>query len=142
MLREKLEASLEINTMMTYDPDRKVYVCKCCAFTNAKENILFNHIDCKHYSGRYNCQFCGKICPTQYNLKKHIRMSHITALFCSKGCGSKFKNVEPLERHESVCDFKAPTPSGMTSQSQSQTTGQRPLRVKSERVAQSASKKV
>ena len=43
-------------------------------------------------------------------------MSHITALFCSKGCGSKFKNVEPLERHESVCDFKAPTASGMATQ--------------------------
>ena len=140
MLREKLEASLEINTMMTYDPDRKVYVCKCCAFTNSKENIVFNHIDCKHYSGTYNCQFCCKICPTQYSLKKHIRMSHITALFCSKGCGSKFKNVEPLERHESVCDFKAPAdPLGTTSQSQ--TTGQRPLRVKSERIAQAAPKK-
>ena len=26
-------------------------------------------------------------------------------IHCSKGCGSKFKNVAPLKRHEGVCTF-------------------------------------
>ena len=26
-------------------------------------------------------------------------------LHCKGGCGSKFKKVEPLKRHEAVCDF-------------------------------------
>ena len=33
-------------------------------------------------------------------------MSSHGYLHCSNGCGSKFKNVAPLKRHEDVCKFK------------------------------------
>ena len=31
-------------------------------------------------------------------------------LLCRKGCGSKFKNAEPLDRHETVCSRDATDP--------------------------------
>ena len=76
LVKEKYEAQTEIYSMMQYDQEMKMWLCNSCDYLNARKEVLFKHIDSKHYDVRYKCEFCSKLCPTQHSLSEHNRAYH------------------------------------------------------------------
>ena len=75
-MQNKGSADLEINSMLQQDPVSKLWTCQWCAYAHARKEVTSKHVDSKHYSGQYNCEFCSKICPTQHAMTEHIRAYH------------------------------------------------------------------
>jgi len=51
--------------------------CLDCQYTTKFKPVLFQHVESKHtLSSGYNCQFCGKFCPSRNALRSHISRQH------------------------------------------------------------------
>ena len=62
--------------MMHFDPYLKAWKCNNCDYNQMRKEVVFKHIDSKHYKFQYNCDFCPKVCPTQHALTMHNRTYH------------------------------------------------------------------
>ena len=51
--------------------------CLDCQYTTKFKPALFQHVESKHtISSGYNCEFCGKFCPSKNALRCHISRQH------------------------------------------------------------------
>jgi len=51
--------------------------CLDCQYTTKFKPVLFQHVESKHtLSSGYNCQFCGKFCPSRNALRCHVSRQH------------------------------------------------------------------
>ena len=55
--------------------------CLSCDFTSKVSSNLVQHIESKHVSVQYNCEFCPKVCPTKKAIQLHITRHHKQAYF-------------------------------------------------------------
>ena len=76
MTKDKATADSEINAMMSYSADAKSWSCSWCEYAHSRKEVVYKHIDSKHYTSRYNCDYCDKTCPTQHAMSEHMRAYH------------------------------------------------------------------
>ena len=75
-MKNKGCADLEINSMLHSDQVSKLWMCQWCDYAHARKEVTFKHVDSKHFSGQYSCDYCSKVCPTQHSMSEHIRAYH------------------------------------------------------------------
>jgi aspartate carbamoyltransferase regulatory subunit len=74
---EKLVADEQIRAKVELSrTQRGVWSCRDCAYSNARKEVVFKHVDAKHMDLMYRCDYCTKLTPTQHALKEHIRSNH------------------------------------------------------------------
>jgi len=52
------------------------WVCTDCNHTTVNRTHLYEHIESKHVSSGYNCQFCQKFVPSRNALRSHLHKYH------------------------------------------------------------------
>lgn len=78
-MRDKAEARFEINSMMENQVNEhgsKTWYCSVCSYSNARKDVVFQHVDSRHFEGKYNCEHCWNLFPTQQALAQHISFKH------------------------------------------------------------------
>jgi len=50
--------------------------CTECGHITATKSHLYEHVEAKHTSSGYNCQYCLKFCPSRNALRSHIWRNH------------------------------------------------------------------
>ena len=52
------------------------WVCADCNHTTVNRTHLYEHIESKHVSSGYNCQYCQKFVPSRNALRSHMHKYH------------------------------------------------------------------
>ena len=52
------------------------WVCADCNHTTSNRTHLYEHIESKHVSSGYNCQYCQKFAPSRNALRSHVNKYH------------------------------------------------------------------
>ena len=52
------------------------WVCADCNHTTINKTHLYEHIERKHVSSGYNCQYCQKFVPSRNALRSHMHKYH------------------------------------------------------------------
>ena len=73
-IKSKAEADVAISSMMSCDAGQ--WRCNICDYAQARRDVVYKHIDTKHYLYSYNCELCYKTCPSQHALEEHNRTYH------------------------------------------------------------------
>ena len=73
-IKSKAEADLAISNMMRLEGGQ--WTCNNCDYSQARRDVVYKHIDTKHYFYSYQCEFCYKTSPSQHALKEHNRTYH------------------------------------------------------------------
>ena len=71
----------EIVKVLKFDGSLKLWFCERCNYTHQARNVVYNHIDAKHFDFVYKCDFCGKVSPTKHAKREHVRTMHKDAQF-------------------------------------------------------------
>ena len=71
--------SLDINSCIDGYMSRNedsLWQCNECYYQSRNKDHVRHHVESKHVSVQYNCQYCDNACPTKYALNMHIRRHH------------------------------------------------------------------
>ena len=71
-----LEAENFQNGNMMRDLVDGLWKCLICDYAAKQKQHVRYHIDCKHMSLEYSCQYCNKTCPTKLALTLHVKRMH------------------------------------------------------------------
>ena len=50
--------------------------CSTCGYQSRNTGHMRQHVESKHVSVQYFCNFCDAACPTKNALQKHMSMKH------------------------------------------------------------------
>ena len=83
---------------------QKGWNCKKCGYIDKMGMKLMDHVEIAHLeAGHHPCTQCGKDFNFRGSLRLHKQSTRYCTPFLLCSCGSKFKNQEPLKRHQAVC---------------------------------------
>ena len=53
-----------------------VWRCSVCGHETTRKGYLKVHVEAKHLSSGFNCQYCDKFCPSKNALYTHVSRYH------------------------------------------------------------------
>ena len=53
-----------------------IWRCVSCDYNSRNNHNVKHHIESKHITVSYQCQFCSKSCPTKVALVMHVKRYH------------------------------------------------------------------
>ena len=56
--------------------EQGLWICLSCDYTSRNSAHVKHHIESKHLSVEYTCDYCSSTCPTKYALNMHIHRKH------------------------------------------------------------------
>ena len=70
-----LDLESSINEKL-YRDEGNILRCKLCDYQSNKSSNARHHVESKHLSLQYFCQYCDTVCPTKNALQVHIQRKH------------------------------------------------------------------
>ena len=75
-----MHVSAMLDSLMSKEMDSfgvVVWKCKSCDHASKRADAIRKHIEAKHLpSSGFNCQHCGKFCPSRNALQSHVSRQH------------------------------------------------------------------
>ena len=71
-----LSAALDTMMMEVSDASGSVWRCSVCGHETTRRANLRVHVEAKHLSAGFNCQYCDKFCPSKNALYTHVSRYH------------------------------------------------------------------
>ena len=64
--------------------------CATCGYQSRNTGHMRQHVESKHVSVQYFCNFCDAACPTKNALQKHMSMKHSHKWFTCRSSRNKY----------------------------------------------------
>uniref|UniRef100_A0A3Q3B4P4 C2H2-type domain-containing protein n=1 Tax=Kryptolebias marmoratus TaxID=37003 RepID=A0A3Q3B4P4_KRYMA len=111
---ESSKSSLEIQMESSSSAEKKTvqYQCSECDKSFTDGLLLISHLEDhgrEEQEKKQNiCSMCGKMCSSQGNLEKHMRIHVINQKFSCAHCSKVFPTMSDLEKHKTSHDPNKP----------------------------------
>lgn len=111
---EYLQNSEENQEQSSSSKEKKTvqYQCSECDKSFTDGLMLISHLEDhgreEQQKKRNTCSKCGRVCSSQANLEKHMRMHGSGPAFPCPSCSAKFDTISELESHKSCHDPSRP----------------------------------
>ena len=73
-----LSAAIDSMMMEVADSSGSIWRCAVCGHETTRKAYLRVHVEAKHLSSGFNCQYCDKFCPSKNALHTHVSRYHLS----------------------------------------------------------------